>query len=49
MGGVYQGHGIDEAADKSKTTGSVYVLSVYRPVTGHREQLEAMFSEAACR
>jgi hypothetical protein len=38
--------GIDEAADKSKTAGSVYVLSVHRPATGHREQLEAMLSEA---
>ena len=38
--------GIDEAADKSKTAGSVYVLSVHRPAVGHREQLEAMLSEA---
>jgi hypothetical protein len=38
--------GIDEAADKSKTAGSVYVLSVYRPAVGHREQLETMLGEA---
>ena len=37
--------GIDEAADKSKTAGSVYVVSVYRPVVGHREQLENMLGE----
>ena len=37
--------GIDEAADKSKTAGSVYVVSVYRPAAGHREQLEKMLSE----
>ena len=34
--------GIDESADKSKTTGPVYVVSVYRPAAGHREQLEKM-------
>ena len=38
--------GIDEAADKSKTAGSVYVISVYRPAAGHREQLETMLGEA---
>ena len=38
--------GIDEATDKTKTVGSVYVLSVYRPVAGHRDQLEKMLSEA---
>jgi hypothetical protein len=37
--------GIDEAADKSKTAGSVYVISVYRPVAGHREELEKMLGE----
>ena len=37
--------GIDEAADKSKTAGSVYALSVYRPAAGHRDQLENMLSE----
>jgi hypothetical protein len=37
--------GIDEAADKSKTAGSVYVISVYRPAAGHREQLEKMLGE----
>ena len=37
--------GIDEAADKTKTAGSAYVISVYRPAAGHREQLEKMLSE----
>lgn len=37
--------GIDEAADKSKTAGSVYVVSVYRPAAGHREQLETMLGQ----
>jgi hypothetical protein len=36
--------GID-AESKSKTTGSVYVVSYYRPAPGHREQLEKMLSE----
>jgi hypothetical protein len=36
--------GIDEAADKSKAAGSVYVVSVYRPAPGHRDQLEQMLS-----
>jgi hypothetical protein len=38
--------GIDESADKTKTTGSVYVISVYRPAAGHRDQLEKMLGEA---
>ena len=37
--------GIDEAGDKSKTAGSVYIISVYRPAAGHRDQLESMLSE----
>jgi hypothetical protein len=36
--------GID-ADSKSKTTGSVYTVSYYRPAPGHREQLEKMLSE----
>lgn len=38
--------GIDASADKTKTTGSVYVISVYRPAAGHRDQLEKMLGEA---
>jgi hypothetical protein len=34
-----------EADSKSKTTGSVYSVSYYRPAPGHREQLEKMLSE----
>jgi heme-degrading monooxygenase HmoA len=30
----------------SKTSGSVYVVSYYRPAPGHRQQLEKMLSEA---
>src|SRR3977135_3672238 len=30
----------------SKTSGSVYSVSYYRPAPGHREQLEKMLSEA---
>jgi hypothetical protein len=37
--------GIDESADKSKAAGSVYVVSVYRPAAGHRDQLENMLSQ----
>jgi heme-degrading monooxygenase HmoA len=37
--------GIDEAGDKTKTAGAVYVISVYRPAAGHRDQLERMLSE----
>jgi hypothetical protein len=37
--------GIDESADKTKTAGSVYVISVYRPAAGHRDQLEKMLGE----
>jgi hypothetical protein len=37
--------GIDEAADKSKTAGSAYVVSVYRPAAGHRDQLESMLNQ----
>jgi hypothetical protein len=37
--------GIDDSADKSKTAGSAYVVSVYRPAAGHRDQLERMLSE----
>jgi len=33
-------------ADSSKTLGSVYSVSYYRPAAGHREQLEKMLSEA---
>ena len=36
--------GID-ADSKSKTTGSVYSVSYYRPAPGHRQQLESMLSE----
>jgi len=36
--------GID-ADSKSKTTGSVYSVSYYRPAPGHRQQLEKMLSE----
>lgn len=36
--------GIDESSDKTKTAGSVYVVSVYRPGAGHRDQLETMLS-----
>jgi len=36
--------GID-ADSKSKTSGSVYVVSYYRPASGHREQLEKMLGE----
>jgi hypothetical protein len=35
--------GIDESGDKSNS--SAYVLSVYRPSAGHRDQLEKMLSE----
>jgi hypothetical protein len=38
--------GID-ADSKSKTTGSVYSVSYYRPAPGHREQLEKMLGEVA--
>lgn len=37
--------GID-ADSKSKSTGSVYSVSYYRPAPGHREQLEKMLSQA---
>ena len=37
------GIGVDS---KSKTTGSVYSVSYYRPAPGHREQLEKVLSEA---
>jgi hypothetical protein len=30
---------------KAKTSGSVYVVSVYRPAPGHRDQLEKFLSE----
>jgi hypothetical protein len=33
----------------AKTTGSVYVVSVYRAAPGHRDQLEKMLSEAPSR
>jgi hypothetical protein len=36
--------GID-ADSKSKTTGSVYSVSYYRPAPGHRQQLESALSE----
>lgn len=36
--------GIDD--NKAKTAGSVYILSVYRPAAGHREDLEKMLSES---
>lgn len=35
--------GIDESGDKSNS--SAYVISVYRPIAGHRDQLEKMLSE----
>lgn len=38
--------GIDEGGDKSKTAGSVYIVSVYRPAAGHRDELEKMLGEA---
>ena len=38
--------GIDESGDKSKTAASVYVVSVYRPMPGHREDLEKQLSQA---
>lgn len=31
--------------DKTKTSGSVYIISVYRPIPGHREDLEKSLSE----
>jgi hypothetical protein len=31
--------------DSTKSSGSVYVVSVYRPVAGHDDQLEKMLSE----
>jgi hypothetical protein len=37
--------GIDDDS-ASKSSGSVYVVSYYRPAAGHREQLEKMLSEA---
>ena len=37
--------GID-ADSKSKTTGSIYTVSYYRPAPGHRQQLEKMLGEA---
>ena len=36
--------GID-ADSKSRTTGSVYVVSYYRPAPGHREQLEKLLGQ----
>jgi hypothetical protein len=36
--------GIDDAG-KSKSAGSVYAVSVYRPVAGHRDQLEKVLGE----
>lgn len=36
--------GIDESG-KSKSSGSVYVVSVYRPAAGHRQDLEKILSE----
>jgi hypothetical protein len=38
--------GIDDA---SKSYGSVYVVSVYRPIAGHDDQLEKMLSEPPAR
>jgi hypothetical protein len=38
--------GIDESANKTKTVGSAYVISVYRPAAGHRDQLEKMLGAA---
>lgn len=38
--------GIDESADKTKSAGSVYVISVYRPIAGHRDQLDKMLGQA---
>lgn len=40
---VTKAMGIDEAGDKSRS--SAYVISVYRPIAGHRDQLEKMLSE----
>lgn len=37
--------GIDEAGDKAKSAGSAYVVSVYRPAAGHRDDLEKMLGE----
>jgi hypothetical protein len=37
--------GIDQDASKAKTAGSVYIVSVYRPGAGHRDDLEKMLSE----
>jgi heme-degrading monooxygenase HmoA len=37
--------GIEEAGDKARTAGSVYVVSVHRPAAGHRDDLEKMLSE----
>jgi hypothetical protein len=37
--------GIDDAS-KSKSSGSVYVVSVFRAAPGHRDQLEKMLGEA---
>ena len=37
--------GID-GDSKTKSAGSVYVVSVYRPAPGHRDGLEKMLSEA---
>ena len=34
-----------EGDSASKTAGSVYSVSYYRPAPGHREQLEKMLSE----
>ena len=35
--------------DSSKSAGSVYVVSVYRPITGHDDQLEKFLSEPPVR
>jgi len=40
--------GIDGDSE-DKTSGSVYVVSVYRPASGHRDGLEKMLSEAPSR
>ena len=40
--------GIDSDS-KAKTSGSVYVVSVYRPAPGHRDGLEKMLSEPPSR
>ena len=37
--------GID--GDASKTAGSVYIVSFYRPVPGHHDPLEKMLSDRA--